>query len=66
MKNLGYRPLAPETIIMPSWPPGSAPRATQLGRETGNALTFDLDQSTGAGQGDVMECKSNINMERKE
>ena len=26
-----------------------APPATQLGRETGNALTFDLDQSTGAG-----------------
>ena len=35
---------------MPSWPPGSAPPATQLGRETGNALTFDLDQPTGAGQ----------------
>ncbi len=22
--NLGYRPPAPETIVMPSWPPGSA------------------------------------------
>ena len=27
-----------------------APPTTQLGRETVNALTFDLDQSTGAGQ----------------
>ena len=27
-----------------------APPATQLGRETRNALTFNLDQSTGAGQ----------------
>ena len=27
-----------------------APPTTQLGRETANALTFDLDQSTGAGQ----------------
>ena len=27
-----------------------APPATQLGRQTRNALTFDLDQSTGAGQ----------------
>ena len=23
--SLGYRPPAPETIIWPSWPPGSAP-----------------------------------------
>ena len=23
--SLGYRPPAPETIVMPSWPPGSAP-----------------------------------------
>ena len=23
--SLGYRPSAPETIVMPSWPPGSAP-----------------------------------------
>ncbi|MCY4551085.1 MAG: IS3 family transposase, partial [Defluviicoccus sp.] len=22
--SLGYRPPAPETIVMPSWPPGSA------------------------------------------
>ena len=27
-----------------------APAATQLGRETRNALTFNLGQSTGAGQ----------------
>ena len=47
--SLGYRPPAPETIVRPSWPPGSAPPATQLGRQTRNALTFDLDQSTGAG-----------------
>ena len=40
-----------ETIIMPSWPPGSATPATQLARETVNALTFDLDRSLGAGQG---------------
>ena len=23
--SLGYRPPAPETIVVPSWPPGSAP-----------------------------------------
>ena len=45
--SLGYRPPAPETIVMPSWPPGSAPPATQLGRETSIAPTFQLDQSTG-------------------
>ena len=30
--SLGYRPPAPETIVMPSWPPGSAPlgRAASL------------------------------------
>ena len=49
--SLGYRPPAPETIVMPSWPPGSAPPTIQLGRETVNALTFKPDQSTGAGQG---------------
>ena len=47
--SLGYRPPAPETIVMPSWTPGSAPPAIQLGRETINALTFELDQSVGAG-----------------
>ena len=49
--SMRYRPPAPETIVMPSWPPGSAPPAIQLDRETVNALTFKLDQSTGAGQG---------------
>ena len=53
--SLGYRPPAPETVVLPSWPPGSATLryatpATQLGRGTRNALTFQLDQSTGAGQ----------------
>ena len=48
--SLGYRPPAPETIIPPSRPPSSAPPATQLGRGTGNALTFEVDQSTGAAQ----------------
>ena len=48
--SLGYRPPAPETIIMPRWPPGSAPPGGQRGRETSYALTFQLDQSTRAGQ----------------
>ena len=30
--SVGYRPPASETIIVPSWPPGSAPPATQLGQ----------------------------------
>ena len=46
--SLGYRPPAPETIMPPSWPPGSAPPAAQPGREFGNALTFNLDRSVGA------------------
>ena len=45
-----YRPPAPETIVTPIWPPGSAPPAIQIGRETNDALTFKLDQSAGAGQ----------------
>ena len=48
--SLGYRPPAPETIVMPSWPPGSATPASQLGRETSYALIFEVDQSLGAGQ----------------
>ena len=48
--NSGYRQPAPETIVSLSWPPGAAPPpVTQLGREAVNALTFELDQSTGAG-----------------
>ena len=39
--SLGYRPSAPETIVTPSWPPGG---------EIVNALTFQRDLSTGAGQ----------------
>ena len=38
--SLGYRPLAPETTITPSWPPDSAPPSGQLGGGTLNALTF--------------------------
>ena len=39
---------------------GHAPPATQLGREASNALTFELDQSTGAGKCEVVdiECHS--------
>ena len=48
--SLGYRPPTPETIVMPSRPPGSTPPVTQLGGETVNALTFKLDKSPGAGQ----------------
>ncbi len=29
--SLGYRPPAPETVVLPSGPPGSAPPTTQLG-----------------------------------
>ena len=47
--SLGYRPPAPEMIVPPSWPPGSATPVTQLGGETVNALTFQPDQSPGAG-----------------
>ena len=45
--SLGYRPPAPEAIVMPSWPAGVAEPGGQLGRETSYALTFQLDQSTG-------------------
>ena len=40
---------APETIILPRRPLDSAPSTNQLGPETVNALTFEADQSTGAG-----------------
>ena len=42
--SLGYRPPAPETIVMPSWPPGSATlrRPPSLAEEPGN---FSLTRS---------------------
>ena len=39
--GLGFRPPAPETIVLPSWPPGG---------EIVNALTLKPDQSPGASQ----------------
>ena len=43
-----------------------APPAAQLGRKTGNALTFDLDQSTGAGQEfNLQACPSSHTVPRR-
>ena len=57
--SLGYRPPAPETIIWPSWPPGSAPlrRPPSLAEKPADALTFKLDQSVGAGQADSHQIR---------
>ncbi len=49
--SLGHRSPAPETTIPPSWSSGPAPPVTQIGSEANNALSFNLDQSVGAGQG---------------
>ena len=46
--SLGYRPPTPETIVMPRWPPGSAPLNGHFGQEAVNAPTFTLNQSPGA------------------
>ena len=43
-----YRPPAPETVLSPSRPSGSAPPLGRLGCGTHPALTFELDQSIGA------------------
>ena len=48
--SLGYRPPTPETTIPSGWPPGSAPPVSQIDRQTFGALTFNPDQSVGAGQ----------------
>ena len=36
--SLGHRPPPPETIVMPSWPPGSSTPNGQLGGEIVNVL----------------------------
>ena len=47
-----YRPPAPETIVAPSWPLGSATlrRPSSLAKKPSMHLTFELDQSPGADQ----------------
>ena len=50
----GYRPPAEETIVMPSWPSGSAWPGIQPGGKTGSALTFGLDRSVRAGRACIL------------
>lgn len=47
--HLGYWLAAPETIVIPSWPPGSVPSVIHVGWQTLYALIFEPDQSPGAG-----------------